>query len=342
MIAAVLALLFVACTDEPAPQPVSVTEQGIYILNEGSVTFNNASLSLYAPDSGFTENNIFEKVNGVPLGDIGQSMQIYGDNMFIVVNNSGKVYITDKNTAEFKGKITGLTSPRYIAIANNELAYISDLYDSLITIFNPGTFEKTGSIHLGRTSEQLLIKDGYLYVISWSFDRMLSKIDIATNEVVHSLNVGLQPQSMVEDINGMLWILCDGGYAGNPAGHEHPRLVCVNPASMEIMKNHEFPMSNYPLSDLCMNAAGDQLYFINKDVYSLSIYDTQLPNEPLLEQGSKNIYSIGIHPGSNNIYIGDAATYVQQGMVFRYDEFANLLDSFYVGINPGFFGFRAE
>jgi hypothetical protein len=334
-----LAFSFISCEEKPDPTPLTLMENVVYILNEGTATFNNSSLSIYSPDSNRVENNVFEKVNQVPFGDVAQSMVKTDDLIYMVINNSGKIYAIDSESYEFAGKVTGLTSPRYIAFASNEKAYISDLYDSVISVFHPKTFELLSHIDLGRSSEQMIVKNNYLYVLSWSYDRMLTKIDIQSDQIVESLEIGLQPQSMVEDINGKLWILCDGGYAGNPAGHENPRLVRVDPEQMAIEKSFEFEMSSYPLSELSINSEGRQMYFINYHIFSMDIDDQHLPTEPAIEKGSRNIYSLGIDPEEGDIYLGDAASYVQQGIVFRYDRYANLLDSFYVGVNPGYIYF---
>ena len=37
-------------------------------------------------------------------------------------------------------------------------------------------------------------------------------IDNTTDEVIDSIEVGIEPESMVIDKNNMLWVLCNGGW----------------------------------------------------------------------------------------------------------------------------------
>ncbi len=109
-------IFFSSCQKEPVETIYFdfSNQSGIFIVNEGSFMYGNASLSYHSPSDKRTYQNIFSSRNKAPLGDVAQSMKLQNGLAWMVINNSGKIYVADENTMEFRGSITGLNSPRYI------------------------------------------------------------------------------------------------------------------------------------------------------------------------------------------------------------------------------------
>ena len=191
----ILAGGFHACMEDDM-RPVKAFDtngNGIFIACEGNFMYGNSSLTYYDKSTGKTENKIFLNANGVPLGDVAQSIILQDSLLWISINNSGKIYIITSNNFEFQAKITGLTSPRYMLPVNNEI-WISDLYSGQIQIVNSETFEKSASILLNNNNklihnaEQMIRYNNKVICNSWSNDNYIFFIDIDKKTVVDSID----------------------------------------------------------------------------------------------------------------------------------------------------------
>ncbi|HKJ78969.1 MAG TPA: DUF5074 domain-containing protein, partial [Prolixibacteraceae bacterium] len=213
----ILLVFLWSCSDEPVETVFFDLDpqNGVFIACEGNFMYGNSSLSFYNYTTQKVVNELFYARNNVPLGDVAQSLSLHNNTLFIVMNNSGKIYAVNSETAEFKGAITGLTSPRYIHFVSSQKAYVSDLYANHITIINPETFEITGKIELdGHTSEQMAQIGKYVYVSSWSFDEYILVIDAETDELIGKTKVPFQPKELVVDAKNKLWVLSQGSTEG--------------------------------------------------------------------------------------------------------------------------------
>ena len=130
-----------------AVEDFNATGAGLFITNEGNFQYGNASLSYYDPETKQVQNEVFFRANGMKLGDVAQSMTIYDNKGWVVVNNSHVIFAIDLNTFKEVGRIENLTSPRYIHFLSDEKAYVTQLWDNRIFIINPRTYEITGHIH---------------------------------------------------------------------------------------------------------------------------------------------------------------------------------------------------
>ena len=337
---------------------VNKAGRAVFIVNEGNFMYGNASLSYYNPQDGEVLNDIFYNTNALPLGDVATSMSIMDSLGYVVVNNSGKIYIININTFKYVGKITGLTSPRNIYFINRNKAYVTDLYAKAITIVDPATRQITGSISIDNhnpkfyqhSSEQMAFFGKYAFVNSWSYDNKILVINTLMDKLIDSITVVKQPNSMVIDKNNKLWVLSDGGFKNSAYGQEKAALTRIDPVSRKVEALFRFPDLGASPSGLSLNAAGDTLFFLynsrsgeavpNAGVYAMSVNAHVLPDMPLIPQGNHLFYALGIDPGSGHIYVSDARDFLSRGEVYVYSRQAVLMDSLRVGIIPGSFCFK--
>jgi hypothetical protein len=320
---------------EEKPVPVSINKKGFFVVNEGNYTWGNSSLSFYDEINDKFYPDIFYDANAVPLGDVAFSMTVRNNKCYIVVNNSGLIYIVNADDLKYIGKITGLNSPRQIVIVNDTLAYVSDLYDTRIAKVNLLNNTISGYINIGHSTEKMLFSSGKIFITCWSYGNLVYSIDALTGVKLDSAVVGKQPNSIVNDINGNLWVLCDGGFTGSTYGEENATLWCLNNSNLDEIKHFTFPQIQSSPTHLNINGAGDSLYFINNDIFQMSINDNNMPINPIIISSGKNFYSMAVHTHSNEIIVADAKNYVANGEVMVYSKSGQLKKSFATGVNPG-------
>ena len=338
-----LCAFLVSCTDKPEgiEPPKGDISKGVFIINEGTFTFGNASLSLYNPDSQKVENDIFNRINNRPIGDVFQSMTLYNDKYFCVVNNMQKIEVLNSKTLKTEAVIEGMNAPRYFLPINTSKAYVTDLYAKGIWVVNPVTYQLLKKIDyhanidtaLNAWTEQMALHYNEVFVCA---PRQKEVVVINTNndEIVKTIPLQAQPQWIQKDKNNNIWVLCDGSI-----DNKNSYLYCINPETKNILKSLMFDSKTTAVSELKINAAGDVLYYIYKDVYKISIDDNSVSQTSVIQADSKLFYGLGIDPQNSEIYVSDAVDNIQPGYVFRYSATGELKHQFQVGVSPGEFLF---
>ncbi|HBX53345.1 MAG: hypothetical protein A2275_01455 [Bacteroidetes bacterium RIFOXYA12_FULL_35_11] len=331
-------LLLISCKKYPiGPQPVNpqnpvtITKTNkAFIICEGNYNWGNASLSVYNIAEKQIANNVFQNVNQSALGDVAQSFSLIDSTGFIVVNNSSKIEVINTNSFKVISSITGLNSPRYMTFFNEEKAFVSSLYGNKLYIVNPKTFLKTGEIQTGCSTEKMLVYYERIFICNWSGGNKVLVINGNIDQIIHTINVVKEPNSIVLDKNNKIWILCSGGFQHE----ENAALLRINPDTYEIETSMSFQnLNSYPVK-LSINKTKDTLYYLNQHVFQMSINENGLPASELISGTGKIFYGLNVSPESE-IFVSDAADYVQPGTVFRYNANGVLIDSFNTGVNPG-------
>ncbi len=338
-----IAITFFAC-NHSKQQFQTTFGPGLLIVNQGNYTYSNASISFYDFNSKQTIHKAFFLINHFHIGDVAQSATIIDTNIFIVVNNSGKILVLNKNTFKYTATITGLTSPRYMQVVNDSLAYVTDLYGDL-SIINYRFFRKTGQIRLGRSSEAIARWHEYVFVTNWSYGNKIFRINTST-QAIDSLTVRYQPNSLAIDKNGKVWVLSDGGLIFNTDKDTVPALTVIDAQRFEIERIYGFDSTNISPTSLVINQSKDTLFFLvsawqptqnaNFGVYRMAVSDSSLPVSPFISQGQHTFYALN-YLSNGWLAVCDAKDFVQPGQVLIFDSRnGELLFSAPAGIIPGY------
>lgn len=338
-------LLFACSKDKTLTEQVNLSNPGLIIINEGNYTYGNASITFFDLVNYHTVNNAFAKINNIMLGDVAQSAFVSDSYIYIIVNNSGKIIKADLSTLKQSSTLTNLVSPRYAALISPDQAIITDLYSPFLTVIDLNNMAITNKIYLGHSTEQIIVDNNYIYTISWYNDSMLFKIDAQNLEIIDSLSLTYQPNSLAIDKNQNLWVLSDGGLWNGADTMVNACLTQIDTRNLAILQQLVFKDNSLSPSHLVINTNKDTLYFLISSwiatdnpefgVYRMSINDS-LPSGPWIKQENHTFYSLSYIAEKNWIAISDAKDFTTNGQVLVYDSQANLLHTITVGIIPSF------
>lgn len=304
---------------------------GYFICNEGNFQWSNASLSFYNIKKNVLYDDVYKSVNKKPLGDVLQSITIFNNTAYLVVNNSGKIELINPTTFESTGTITGLRSPRFFLGIQTNKAYVSDLYDNAISVIDLDKKTVANKIACTGWTEAMLLYGNRVFVTN-KHSRYLYIVNTTNDAVVDSIYIGYGSQSIQADGQNRLWVLTDG----NSALSIVPQLHIVDPNALKLIKTFNFLPADKPVK-IIVDPTATQLFWINKQVFKMSINDQALPATPWIEAGNRNLYAIGYDKTSNEVVVADAKDYVQRSEILRYNSSGIFLGSYPAGINSTYF-----
>ena len=295
---------------------------GIFILNEGMIGNETASVS-FLNGNGDLENNIFSTQNsGMPLGDTGQSIGFTDEFAYIVLNYSNEIKVVNRTTFEFVTSITEqIENPRHIAFYEGN-GYVTNWGDSsnpsddYIAIIDLATNTITGTISVPEGPEVIIEKDGELFVAhigGYGYGNTVSVID-ATTHIINTV-------------------------AGNETGGGLYKIDLLN---LHVVETIPFAATEHP-EFLTMDAT-NLYYVLNANIYKMAKTDTSLPTTSFINTDSNNVQiPYAFSKIDDKLYLGDAVDYVSSGKVFVYGESGVFETVYTVGQLPnGFYKTEAQ
>ncbi len=335
-------IISTSCTKDEDTSKKGAFSNGIFIVNEGPFQTGTGTITFYNPDSNLVKQDIFEAVNGRPLGNIAQSMTIYNGKGYIVVNNAGKIEVVDLATFKSEATITNLINPSRFLVIDAKKAYVSD-WIGHIAVVDLSTNTVGRTIPAGNGPDEMLKSGNYVYVANsggFSVDSTVTIIDFTSDKVIKTIKVGDVPSGLVADGNGRIWVLCKGkGFSGWPqAGDTQGKLIRIDPNTLAVDYTYTFTTSDIHPEKLVINKQKSMLYFLyNSGVYSFNI---TLENASPELFKSRSFYSLGYENRTGYLYGTDPKNYVSNGIVLRFKASdGSVVDSIQAGIIPRGFAF---
>ena len=316
---------------------------GMYLLNEGNMGSNKCTLD-YLDLSGETIHylrNIYAERNPnevKELGDVGNDIQIYGSQLWLVINCSNKVEVCRASDAVKLGKID---VPNCRSVTFHEgYAYVSS-YVGPVSIGQDAplgevykidtlTLKTVAKMTVGYQPEEMAVVDGKLYVANSGgyrvpdYDRTVSVIDLKTFTEERKIDVAVNLHRCRADRYGQLWVTSRGDY------YDEKSHLCwlSRDAQGQMQVGGRIDI---PVSDLCI--VGDSLYFYGSQwseaTYTNELYhgiinirthevvSDKLTDAQELTQ-MRQPYGIIVNPNERDFYLMDAKNYVSSGDLLHF------------------------
>lgn len=317
---------------------------GMYLLNEGNMGSNKASIDYLDLVNGYYVHNIYSERNPnviKELGDVGNDIQIYGSKLYAVINCSHKVEVMDTKTCKRIGQID-IPNCRYIRF-NRGKAYVSS-YVGPVTIdpdaqlgavfeIDTTTLRITNKVTVGYQPDELEIMGEYIYVANSggyrvpNYDYTVSVVEMYGMKQVEKIPVGINLHRIRRDRYDQLWVSSRGDYETIPS-----RLFVLQKKEKYSSEMIVGDTLNIPCSE--MTILGDSLYFYSvvwnnqteENAVSYGIINVQtheLLTDHFITDGTEmNIkipYGIAVNPYNRDIFVTDAKNYVSSGVLHCYD-----------------------
>lgn len=249
------ALVFAACQKDPVPSKdatldgvsvdvsgISTSAQKLFVLNEGGMGSNNSTLDFLRFEDGKYITGAFKKMNpgvGAGLGDVGNDIAVHGDEVWMVINNSGLVEVVSAVDETEIATVT-VPTPRNITF-DDKYAYVTSWAGAFVTYgadysvtdssnpkgqvyrINLNTKKMEGTVEVGYQPEGIAAYGGKLYVANsgglasqlpptYSYDNTVSIIDAASFKVTQTVEVQVNLKNVYADSKGNIYVTSLGNY----------------------------------------------------------------------------------------------------------------------------------
>lgn len=329
----------------PFNPSVDVNPKGMYLLNEGNMGSNKASIDYVDFKNAYYVRNMYAERNPTvikELGDVGNDIQIYGNKIYAVINCSHKVEVMDANTLVRIGQID-IPNCRYIKFDKGN-AYISayvgpvaidpDAQLGAVYRVDTASLAITGKCTVGYQPDELEIIGEYIYVANSGgyrvplYDYTVSVVEKFGMTQVEKIPVGINLHRIEADKYGKLWVTSRGNY-----GSIRSKMFVLDRESKFSRKMVVTDTLDIPCSE--MHIQGDSLYFYsvewnnkeerNNITYGIiNVRTKELVTDHFITDGTeKDIeipYGINVHPITGDIYVTDAKNYVSSGALHCYSR----------------------
>lgn len=352
-------LIYLSDSNQVATPRLGGSIEGFYLLNEGNMGMNRATIDYFDYSTGVYTRDIYSEKNPhivKELGDVGNDIKIYGSKAYAVISVSNYIEVFDVATGVHLEKIN-VPNCRYMTFHNGK-AYVSS-YSGPVEI-NPNaevgfvaeidttSLRVSRRVSVGYQPEEMVIQNNKLYVANSggyrvpNYDTTVAVVDLNSFSVIKKIEVAINLHRLQVDKRGDIYVSSRGDNYGID-----PNLYVIDSKIDEVKQKLDIPVSEMVLQ-------GDSLYYYGsnfkhssgKNTVNYGILDTKtkkiISNRIIKDGTEKNIlipYGIAINPETKEIFITDAQDYLVTGFVYCYSPDGILKWKTTAGNIPAHFAF---
>ena len=311
--------------------------KGFFLLNEGNMGSNKATLDYFDYETGVYTRNIYAERNpGVvkELGDVGNDIQIYGHRLYAVVNCSHFVEVMDAHTARHIG-VVSIPNCRYI-VFKDRYAYVSSYAGPVkidpnarlgyVAKVDTATLQVLDTCVVGYQPEEMAIVGDKLYVANSGgyrvpdYDRTVSVIDLRDFREIKKIDVAINLHRLELDRYGQIWVSSRGDYKRTGS-----KTFVIDSQTDRVIDS--LPL----LANSNMTRCGDSLYVYStewswiteRNTVTYAIVDTRtrrVVSRNFITDGTQKLikipYGVAVNPNTHEIFATDAKDYVTPGTLY--------------------------
>lgn len=319
---------------------------GAYVVNSGNM-YNKIESSLTAIDyaSSTATQKVFKAANGRPLGNTANDGIVYGNKIYLAVDQSNTIEVIDKKTkqsikqiktTELLGNAEG-AEPRHIIAGGGNVYFTT--YGGYVAAVDTTSFALQKKWQVGSYPEGLVIGNGNLYVANSNYGAgggNISCINLS-NDNVETKNIeGVNNPTSIYYASNVLYVLDNPVYGPAPdyaaTGENALRAVSFAEGKSQKVADGNYAVCVTPGATTRMDVVRPYFYvlnapFVSTPSVSVLVAGSTQPQALTLSEMPVSPCGIFVDPLNGHIFVlsyrlGDSgyADYNGNGYVVEYDR----------------------
>lgn len=325
----IVAALFTCCSRDTIINITGSNTGTVYVLYEGGQNPGSGDYSLIDLSIGTISNDVYKNSNsGQLLNQYPDGVRLSDSALYLTAQgsfgNEGTIYKINARTNVLVSAHNAVINGYSIDISGTK-GFVTSGPSGKVLVFDLATLIIIDTISVGVYPQEILAYNDKVYVGNQSVfggaeDSTVSVIDANTNQVIATVIVGKDPNSIV--------LLDDGRIMVSSSGAN--RVSIINGTSLQASVNTPVSFSGG------LAVGNSNRVYLSSGPNTVSLIDASnlTVTNFLTADSVVNVYGIGFDKNNNRLYLADAKNFTSNGEVFIYDSNANFVAKYTTGVAP--------